>query len=171
MQIFYSCYYWMAKYLTEAVHGYGDKNVTETLYCGMDRVLIMSSMSIVLNSATSTTSELTVAQNFATSDGVILEINNQGSKTHNIAPRFNVSWLSRFRWESERIFIQCDGRMELVSMRMCLENKWIKYESFLKVIYHIDAVCTGTVNYVSYLSMEKKKLYNQILNTLLNIRQ
>ena len=36
----------MSKYLIEAVEGYGDRLINETLYCGMNCPLIMESMSV-----------------------------------------------------------------------------------------------------------------------------
>ena len=142
-----SCYYWMSKYLIEAVEGYGDRLVNETLYCGMNCPLIMESMSIYLRSPTSTSTEISVAQNFATIDGVILQFKNPmdtyKSSEYRIwhQARLNVSWLSRYKEESERLFLHSEKPLELECIRICPNNKWIKYESFFKVLYYIHSVC------------------------------
>ena len=167
----------MSKYLIEAVEGYGDRFINETLYCGMNCPLIMESMSIYLRSATSTSTEISVAQNFATIDGVILQFNNRmaADELSNVTwlnqARLNVSWLSRYKEESERLFLHSETALELESIRICPNNKWIKYESFFKVLYYIHSVCNHGIIYADNQTSEQKLLYTKIFNAIWNMDQ
>ena len=159
-------YYWMSKYLSEAVNGYGDDRITETLYCGMNRPLIMPSMSLTFQSATSTTTELTVAHVFATNDGVILEITDPVTTEYILASRLNVSWLSRYKEEAERLWVQSiNGSMALVSMRMCINDKFIKYQTPFKVLFLIDAMCKRSILQEAPISKDEEQIYDGILKS------
>ena len=172
-----SCYYWMSKYLIEAVEGYGDRLINETLYCGMNCPLIMESMNISLISPTSTSTEISVAQNFATIDGVILQFNNpmaaDKSSKYTIwnQARLNVSWISRYNEESERLFLHSQQPLELVSIRICPNKKWIKYESFFKVLYYIHSVCNNGTIFAENQTSEQRLLYTKIFNAIWNMDQ
>ena len=165
-----SCYYWMSKYLVEAVEGYGDTPVNETLYCGMSCRLIMGSVSLYLNGSTSTTTALTISQNFATVDGLILEIDNPRASLQNelCVFRLNVSALSRYKEESERLFMHSKFPMELQSIRLAPDDIWIKWESYFKVLYYIDALCKGQAVIAENVTSEMQGIHSKIFTMLLN---
>ena len=136
-------YYWMSRLLIESVQGFTPKGLNykdikdEVLYCGMSIVLNMPNADIYLRGPTSTTSQIIIAQNFSKNNGVILQLGGQRER------RFNVSWLSKFAEESERIFVRGTRSMRLVSIRVNINQKWNNYEIFFKVLWLFDRVCNA----------------------------
>ena len=134
----------MSKLLIEAVHGYGYSGYEtaakdEVLYCGMNMVLNIPNCNIHLRGPTSTSRSIIIAQNFSNHNahGVILEL------TGEYETRFNVSWLSRYSEEEERIFVHGEDPMQLVSVRLELDEGWFNYKPFCKVFCQIDQACNG----------------------------
>ena len=98
-------YYWMGKYLRNAVNKYGQEfesgDLCGPFYCGMSRVMPMPEFSMRLFSPTSTSCHIEVAIKFSGSEGLIIEFNNnRGIGTY--LKGLDVSWISRFKEEDER---------------------------------------------------------------------
>ena len=124
----------------EGYHDYDSPARNEVLFCGLMNKLTMPSFRIKLRGPTSTSTQVQVAQNFAKRDGVILEL------THYYEKRFDVSWLSRYAEEQERILVHGRYPMKLSSVRLINEQDiWVNYEVFADVLFHLNKACTGTI--------------------------
>ena len=98
----------MSKYLIEAVNCFGINGLYGDeygpFYSGINCVICIPSFRIRLYGPTSTTTQQPVANNFAKEDGIILSLNNTERPAINCR-FFNVSWLSRYPEEAERLFV------------------------------------------------------------------
>ena len=95
-----SCYWWWSKSLREIVEGYGIKSdpfKRNRLCCftGMSQVMIVPQFFITLNSPTSTSRHLEVADKFSGDDGMIIQIDQYW------APAIDCAWISKFKEEAE----------------------------------------------------------------------
>ena len=110
-------FWWQSKLLRETVEifgqmGYRDKdhlnlrnNEEGPYYSGVNCILAIPEFNIRLDSPTSTTKQIAVSMNFATREGMILQLDDTGSSHGYILPRFDVSWISRYPDEDERVFM------------------------------------------------------------------
>lgn len=112
-----SLFWWQSKLFREVVECYGICNDDEMLdddrepesgpfFSGLDAVLAVPQFDLRLCAPTSTSKHLSVSLNFAKRSGMILQLNND-QDSHAVAqlsPFFNVSWISRFPDEDERVF-------------------------------------------------------------------
>jgi len=155
------CYYWFSKLFIEAVMGYGRSNPDEVLFCGLNMVLNVSTLNIKLRSPTSTTTQLSVAANFAKEKGIILQF-GEGSK----AKRFNVSWLSRYKEEEERIMVH--GEYPLLVSSIRLTATCTNYQKFCGVLYQITAICDG-LRGINLRDRRETKERKEILSSLLSM--
>ena len=97
---------WMAKGLVESVDCWGVNNAigdtnSGPFYCGLSQILNIGHIDVHLKAPLSTSKDIEVAINFATSDGVILTLNNNtpiGIQDKMI----DCSWVSRYAEENER---------------------------------------------------------------------
>lgn len=111
-----SSFWFQSKFFREAVECFGTNNNTDSLpdggkpdtgpfYTGLDVVLAIPAFSIRLASPTSTSKHVAVSLNFSKQTGMIIELDNPESDSRaSNASLFDVSWLSRFPDEDERVF-------------------------------------------------------------------
>merc|ERR1712228_902760 len=112
-------FWWMAKTLRETVELFGqcrcgDMNDNEDtfinqqygpFYCGVNKPMIIPSFNIRLNAPTSTTMQIEVALKFGGRNGTIIQLNNDSHGKYDNLRAFNVSFISRYPSEDERLFI------------------------------------------------------------------
>ena len=101
-----SNYFHWAKALREMVYCYGKDNDGEfdlpgPFYTGMSVVLKVPEFRIVLNSPTSTSTELSVAMKFSGENGMVLQFQNKDGHSRRVKG-MDCTWISRYREESER---------------------------------------------------------------------
>ena len=108
-------FWWQSKLFREMVECYGiiaddwgmkdgRKGETGPFYSGLGAVLAVPEFAIRLCSPTSTSKQVAVSLSFATRAGMILQLNNDTKDASRGVPFFNVSWISRFPDEDERVF-------------------------------------------------------------------
>ena len=112
-------YWWMSKILRETVEIYGDDRWDEPgpFYCGMSFLMVMPSFSIRLNGPTSTTKQIEISMNFAKNEGIIIQLNNEHTAGGYYQRFFNVSWLSAFKEEDERMTFGGSFQLQIQSIR------------------------------------------------------
>ena len=162
-----AAYYHMARYFIETIQGYGYSEYEtaakgEVLFCGLSYQLFMPSFRIKLRGPTSTSTEIEIAQNFAKRQGIILQLTGEGER------RFDVSWLSRYAEEQERVFVHGLKSMRLEAVRLInRRNIWVNYGTFCEIMFLINKACTGTgVEYEEKGSESQKRI--DILDGLFN---
>ena len=117
-------FWWQSRLFREMVECYGLLNDDDLLshvrkpecgpfYTGLNAVLAVPEFAIRLCSPTSTSKQIAVSLNFAKRKGMILQLNNPGTHVSAALPFFNVSWISRFSDEDERVFA---GLISICSM-------------------------------------------------------
>lgn len=114
-----SRFWFQSKYFREIVECFGSHNAEDFLsgrktesgpfFTGLDVVLAVPEFSIRLCSPTSTSMHVSVSLNFSKRSGMIIELNNpQEDRRSSVLSFFDVSWISRFPDEDERVFVGMD---------------------------------------------------------------
>eukprot|EP01083_Nonionella_stella_P007563 21828_1 len=114
-------YHFWSKYLREGVECFGTdldedtdykRRKTIYFYHGINRVLFFKQTAARFCSPLSVTPELAVAQNFSSATGLILKMGGY----EDYLRMFNMSWLSDYTAESERLFIGGYKRLAIESI-------------------------------------------------------
>merc|ERR1712228_112101 len=118
-------FWWMSKTLRETVELFGqcrseyadNGGVKGPFYCGVNKVMVLPQFNLRLCAPTSTTMHIEVAHKFATRNGTVIQLNNNSGGQFDFLRLFNISWLSRFKDEDERLFIGGFWRIRVQSIR------------------------------------------------------
>eukprot|EP01084_Bolivina_argentea_P312342 540747_1 len=144
-------FYWQSKLFREAVEIFGSAGYQDIdgwrdrekgpFYTGVDRVLIIPSFVIRLCSPTSTSKQIEVSMNFAKRNGIIIQLNNTGHGMACLLTFFDVSWLSSYSAEDERVF--CGGWMSIriESIRIVENSK--NYKLWMNALFILDSMLRG----------------------------
>eukprot|EP01084_Bolivina_argentea_P291256 500554_1 len=151
----HSNFYWLGKYLKEAVCVYGSEISNETcFYHGINKKMLFPAVfEYVINCPVSTSKSFPVAVNFATPNGIVVEFSNQNRWPKDARHvgggyyrgtgdggsgnfYFSCEWLSDYAAERECLFIQD-------SAELCIENvielsTGIEYKMILNACDIID---------------------------------
>eukprot|EP01084_Bolivina_argentea_P274776 468447_1 len=123
----------MARYLREAVESYGYRfdcrSITTTYYHGLSSNMIFTSTIARFNHPTSTTTQITVAQTFATNNGIIIKLQRYAASS---VPYFDCEWFSAFANESEALFIGGYEPLQITNIIHCSTGK--QYTDHLKAL-------------------------------------
>lgn len=108
-------FWWMSKTLRETVELFGQcrsgdydgngnriNTVKGPFYCGVNKVMVLPQFNLRLCAPTSTTMQIEIALKFATSNGTVIQLNNNSYNLVDQLRLFNISWISRFKDEDER---------------------------------------------------------------------
>eukprot|EP01084_Bolivina_argentea_P103110 184715_1 len=126
----------------------------------------MSAFAIRLNGPSSTSKQLEVAIKFATTDGIIIQLNNK--KSTSVAERFfNCSWISRYGVEeNERLFFGGRFKLEIESVRIRdigkEGKKWRNYGTVMNALYSFDSMLSGDCSM-------KTKIKGKDIDTLVSL--
>eukprot|EP01084_Bolivina_argentea_P086410 156186_1 len=145
-----------SRYLREAIQYYGQnrlgvyddekedyvEQLNGPFFCGMSFVMPVAAFNIRLCGPTSTSANIEVAHKFSKSNGIILEFNNVGDHYSDRLRIFNVSWISLYSGEAERLFMGGDIRITLVTVRN-VDTK-ANYKHYLKSLYYFDCMTEGS---------------------------
>merc|ERR1712228_275530 len=148
-------FWWMAKTLRETVELFGqgrdghiDKEIRKRInkqfgpfYCGVNKAMIIPSFNIRLNAPTSTTMQIEVALKFGGMSGTIIQLNNDSDGNVDLLRSFNVSFISRYPSEDERLFIGGYQRIRVQSIKL-LDTKQ-NFAQFIAPLYYLDAMLTA----------------------------
>ena len=109
-------------------------------FCGLNCPLNIGSYAIRLNGPCSTSTQRSVAVNFAKSNGVILKLNNDNSNAEDQC-FFDCSWISNYFEESERLWIAGKRALRIVSIAIVQNAK--NYRKMIRAFYLFDAMISG----------------------------
>ena len=134
-----SAYFSMSKLLRETVECFGASQSQENgpFYCGVNRLMLVSSFGIRLCSPTSTSKALAVAIRFADTEGIVMRFNNEEDRLR----FFDCSGISAFTEESERLFFGGDWRTRVESVMVI--DGYKNYERYFRVFYAFDLMLSG----------------------------
>eukprot|EP01084_Bolivina_argentea_P064745 118030_1 len=140
-------YFHCSKNLREVIQYYGTDNYwgrnskeSGPFYSGISFVMNIPEFSIRLNGPTSTTRHKEVAIRFATRSGMIIQLNNK-ERPGSREVFFNVSWLSTYPEEAERIF--CGGRYAIELQTIIIVETKANYLRFFRSFYKFDKMLCG----------------------------
>eukprot|EP01084_Bolivina_argentea_P077406 140399_1 len=148
-------YLWFSRRLRESVEYFGGNwwsigeygqtkewksTGEEPFYCGMSFCLVMPQYDIRLFGPVSTSRQLEVAINFAKRDGMIIQLQNDTYNGHELQ-YLNVSWISHFAEEAERLFMGGERPIRVQSVRIIETHH--NYHNFFQVLFLFDAMLSG----------------------------
>merc|ERR1712228_38342 len=119
----------------------GDNSVKGPFYCGVNKVMVLPQFNLRLCAPTSTTMHIEVAHKFATRNGTVIQLNNNSDPYYDQLRLFNISWLSRFKDEDERLFIGGVWRVRVQSIRLTKTRE--NFETFFVSLFYFDAMVTA----------------------------
>merc|ERR1712228_62663 len=119
----------------------GDNSVKGPFYCGVNKVMVLPQFNLRLCAPTSTTMQIEIALKFATRNGTVIQLNNNSDGRYDQLRLFNISWLSRFKDEDERLFIGGFWRIKVESIRLTKSKK--NFETFFVSLFYFDAMVTA----------------------------
>eukprot|EP01084_Bolivina_argentea_P020279 37728_1 len=167
-----SKYYYFGKLLAETANLFGicgaflgEEYTWERgpFFCGINCVLNIPSFAMTFTGPNSTTKQIEVAMNFATRDGMIMELQNRGSGALQFF--FDCSWVSKYAEEDERLFMfgESESGLRMVSIRIIETAQ--NYQFFCRAFYTFDVMVSGNI-------LPNKFIINKsvidILNMLIN---
>ena len=138
------------RYLVELVLRFGikgfslldDEYENGPFFCGLNGTFNVGSFAITLKGPCSTSTVRTVALNFATKQGVILEFENDTDDAM-LQNFFDCSWISNYSEESERLWIAGSWPLRIVSIVIVRTAK--DYRNMLRALFLFDAMISGVV--------------------------
>ena len=142
-------FYWFSKNIIQAISVYGidgddgmDEYEVGPFYCGLSCVLSVGAFAILLKAPTSTTKDIEIAINFATRDGIIMEIQNDTGWAFE-QRMFDCSWISNYSEENERLWVGYYNmkRLRISSIRI-IETAH-NHISFFTALHIFDQILSG----------------------------
>eukprot|EP01084_Bolivina_argentea_P168725 292538_1 len=168
-----SNYYYLSKYIRETVECYGQcalsrNSLLGPFYTGMNVLLNIPSLAIRLCSPTSTSIHIEVAIKFSGQEGIIIQFDNSKHLYQYCYLRgFNVSWLSRYKEEDERIFVGGFYYMKIQSVRVRSTKQ--NFECIFNAIYCLENMLHGGqqhgIEATDKHAIVIKNLFAKVLNT------
>eukprot|EP01084_Bolivina_argentea_P182813 315544_1 len=148
-----SKYYWLSRRLRECVEIYGqcrvgdyknNKNVnilSGPFYCSMNSTNTISSVHMKLCSPTSVSKHIEVSVKFIDKEATILQFNNPYSLQTKYLRCFDVSWISRYKEEDERLFFNSDDYIKIQSVLLISTNQ--NFQIFMNSLHYLDWIING----------------------------
>ena len=159
-----SAFFYQSKLFRETVEGFGHYGYSESgpFYTGLDHVMVIPQFCLHLAAPTSTSKHIEVSLTFSTKAGMIIELNNSSDHYQsNNLPFFDVSWLSRYPDEDERVFTGAFMPIKVVSVRIIGTRR--NYESIFKSLFLLDAIVSdGEFNHWAKANDEDIKLIRKL---------
>ena len=157
-----SSWFETAKLLRETVECYGNYKEQERgpFYCGVNRLMLVTSFGIRLCSPTSTSKASSVAIRFADTHGIVMRINNE----HFALRFFDCSYVSTFTEESERLFFGGDYRTRVESVMVM--DGFKNYQKYFEIFYAFDLMVSG--DYQFGLKEEISSEHEEILKCFID---
>eukprot|EP01083_Nonionella_stella_P186849 685271_1 len=167
-------FYWLGRYIKQAVHGYGDQfpvpRTNQDIPAFFHGVSEQFSFSSYLNSGTdetsiqiygplSTTSSLPVAVGFGKVNGLVIQFKRDYGQVNNY---FSVACLSNFPDEFEHLFIQNHEALAISNIIHPLSG--YDYEAIFVALQDIE-FCTGGDGFEM---IEQPELFHEVLQQQLN---
>ena len=111
-------------------------------FCGLNCPLNIGTYAIQLSGPCSTSSERSVALNFAKSNGMIMSLNNDAMDAKD-EMFFDCSWISNYFEESERLWIAGSTRDALRIMSVVFVKSAKNFAKTVRALYLFDAMISG----------------------------
>eukprot|EP01084_Bolivina_argentea_P006060 11455_1 len=127
-------YHW-AKYLVETVHCYGDDCGEISFYRGIDRMCFFEDFSTWFYAPTSVTDVLDVAINFATHEGIVIQI---ADYIDSPTSYFDCRFWSDFPAESEKLFMATINILQIIGLNAMYND--IQYDGWIRALRIFDTV-------------------------------
>ena len=138
-------FWFQSKYLREAIEIYGwgsgfrsKDGELGPFYTGVDNVLCLPRFALRLCSPTSTSKNIAISITFATKQGMIMSLNNTGHSLAHLLSFQDVSWLSRFPEEDERVFN--GGKYMIRVESVCIVDTNQNFEVIFHALFYFDAM-------------------------------
>eukprot|EP01084_Bolivina_argentea_P076524 138702_1 len=110
-------------------------------YCGLSPMMIITEFNMRLNSPTSTTKQIEVAQTFTDDKGIILQMNNNGHAQGYALKSWNCSWLSKYVGEAQLLWMGGEYTIKVEGIRIV--STAVNYQKYFSLMYYMDAMITG----------------------------
>ena len=146
-------FWWMAKTLRETVQCFGDngspsgQQLRGPFYASYYTAIHIPEFNIRLNSPVSTSKHIEVVTRFMStyrdSKGIIITLNNNGDYDSSRYLRsFNLSWISKYKEEDERIFMGSDWRIRIETIGVI--SGFQNYQRYFRSLFIFDCMVSGS---------------------------
>lgn len=156
-------FYYFSRYLCEAVNDFGIDRDKEKgpFFCGINCVLNICSFAICFFGPNSTTKHIEVALCFANANGSVIKLQNDGDGQ--MQKFFDVSWISRYPDEAERLWINGNQYCALRIVTFRIISRGLDFKQFFHALYVFDAMLRN-----QKIDAKIAKFDYQIVNALIN---
>eukprot|EP01084_Bolivina_argentea_P268313 455686_1 len=168
-------YFHFSKFLIESVIDFGNDNFIFNphrepgpFFCGLSFIMTISSFAIHLKGPCSTSKQVEVSLNFAKRTGMIMQMHNDADGC--FTKFCDVSWISKFAEEDERLLIHTRKPLRMQSVRI-IETA-ANFKKFMHAFFVFDCMLSGLLSecYGGDLSATSKdvKILEKFTNNKLN---
>eukprot|EP01083_Nonionella_stella_P268420 907395_1 len=112
-------------------------------YCGLSFLINIPEFNIRLCQPTSTSRHIEVALKFAGKNGIVVELNNNGTEINGELRGFDCSWISRYPNESEVLF--CGGEYRIRIESVVIIRTKDNYRQFFRALFYFDCMLNGSL--------------------------
>ena len=150
-------YYHWGKWLNHAITVYGHRinnDAPITYYHGLSDRFMFSSLKRDFNIPTSLTTDIAVAQTFATFDGIIMQLKCQWDyeSQWNRSKALSVEWISQFPDEKEVLLFGNFNQLVICNIIVMKEDYNTQTKKLVQAIYNFEKICDGNAD-----EIEKKQ--------------
>eukprot|EP01084_Bolivina_argentea_P011998 22480_1 len=111
-------------------------------FCGTSIVMTIPSFNLRLNGPVSTSMHIEVAVKFSDRNrGAVMQLDNPLTLQHQGLCGFNLSWISNFPEEDERLFFGGYYFIKLTSIRLGSTKQ--NFGAAMHIMYYLDVILTG----------------------------
>eukprot|EP01084_Bolivina_argentea_P307464 531452_1 len=143
-------FWWLSKTLREIVQYFGTngspsgENVKGPFYTRISQVMNVSEFNIRLCSPVSTSATIEVVTRYNDDlHGMVMQLNNNGDyENARYLRSFNLSWISKYKEDDERLFIGGDWKIRIETVKLIhTKENFIQY---FNALFVFDCMCNGS---------------------------
>eukprot|EP01084_Bolivina_argentea_P135931 239440_1 len=139
-----------------------DDGIKGPFFTGMSRVLAIPEFNIRLNSPTSTSKQVEIAEKFGGDDGIVIQLNNNGTLGGSKLRTFGCAFISNYAAEDEYLF--CGGRFGIKVENIILQHTQQNFQHLIKALFYFDIMLNGTNTYMSDICDTDYKVLQNFVN-------
>eukprot|EP01084_Bolivina_argentea_P163647 284659_1 len=153
-------HYWFGRFLTTAIEFFGQiPKTNDHFYHGLSAKFVFHNFSTVYEIPTSTTWDISVAQNFCDAKGIVLQLAPKYTTKANNSRCLDVSGLSDYKSEKEKLFAGMTV-LSIINIYNPSDNGWKGYAEFVAAFLYFERIIEQTnqqKNHYNYGKINKQQ--------------